>query len=291
MIPFVFQHSLLCLKLSRVKPRAVCIHCSIIPDRWNTVRSRKMIPLHRSVRCTVARHKETFAKSWFESTRSVKFIRFKYLWDEVAGGRVGDSGSIWWRRENDFDSLFPRRKAMRPAAASFLGEKFSDRTDYERKDDHPGRQMVDLIGWTSVPRIGNLVERHAKQHRRRIGCIMRVDFTFRSFRDCLFFHFFPQHAQYLFVLRGLLMVNRLLAIMRWSNSKGDISRCSAVKSKYRVQKNRYFFLNFRRIINDTNWQSSVIKQTRSKASERIRKIKAKFPMIQIITINPKIMSK
>lgn len=108
-------------------------------------------------------------------------------------GRVGDSGSIWWRRENDFDSLFPRRKAMRPAAASFLGEKFSDRTDYERKDDHPGRQMVNLIDWTSVPRIGNLVERDAKQHRRRIGCIMRVDFTFRS-RDCLFFHFSATRA-------------------------------------------------------------------------------------------------
>lgn len=46
---------------------------------------------------------------------------------------MGAPGSIWWRRENDFDSLFPRRKAMRPAVASFLGEKFSDRTDYQRR--------------------------------------------------------------------------------------------------------------------------------------------------------------
>lgn len=86
------------------------------------------------------------------------------------GAGEPDSGSIWWRRENDFDSLFPAgESAMRLQRVLLREEKFLDRMDYKREDDdHPfplRRQMANLIGQTSVPRIGNLVENRAKHNQ------------------------------------------------------------------------------------------------------------------------------
>lgn len=114
---------------------------------------------------SLSRGTKSFRKFWFESTRPVKFIRFKYLWDgraRATRGRGTGPGSIWWRREKMTSILYSREERDATAvAASFSSEKFPS---HELREETTTPKTNGEFNWPDrVPRIGSLARRRAKQ--------------------------------------------------------------------------------------------------------------------------------
>jgi len=166
-------------------------------------RSPKAISPQRAA--SISRGTKSSRKSWFESTRPVKFIRFKYLW----GGRAGRTGprSIWRRREKTTSILYSRGE--RCGGGGGVAASFSERKVFQPRITRRRRPTSKTNGEFNWPDCStNWKSCQASRKTTgcaRIYCIMRAaDFTFRSRIVYSPFLAFPQRPIFVpFTLRGL----------------------------------------------------------------------------------------